>query len=106
MAAVLFRDVAELIAATVTEDKDGYDVAAETRTTVFVDVQSVRREEFYRSLEAGRALKAAFLLRACDYGGQERLEHNGKRYRVVRTYTQDGELLELNCAEEKTDDGE
>lgn len=98
-----YRDVAELVAVTATEDKDGYDTGRETRTEVFVDVRSVRREEFYKSLQAGVELKAAFLLRTCDYDGQPRLVYDGKQYRIIRAYTEDGETLELNCAEYRGD---
>lgn len=100
---MLYRDVVELVAVTTVEDKDGYDQVSETKTEVFADVQSVKREEFYKSMQAGRELVAAFVIRACDYGGQPYLDYCGERYRVVRAYTKDGELLELNCAEHKGD---
>lgn len=38
-------------------------------------------------------------LRAADYGGQERLVWNGKRYKVERAYTEAREMYELNCSE-------
>lgn len=98
---MLYRDVAQLIAITTTEDRDGYDVETETRTEVFVDVQSVKREEFYKSLRAGVELTAAFLVQVCDYDGQQRLEYAGKQYTIVRAYSSDGETLELNCTERK-----
>lgn len=98
---MLFRDVADLIAVERGEDADGYDVETETRTEVFVDVRSVKRSEFYRSLQAGRKLDIAFLLRACDYDGQERVGYGGKVYRVVRDYSEDGETVELNCSEDR-----
>lgn len=94
-----YRDVAELIAIERAQNENGYQVETETRTEVFVDVRSIKRSEFYQSLQAGRALSLAFLVRACDYAGQERLAYDGREYRVVRTYTKDGELLELNCEE-------
>ena len=45
----------------------------------------------------------AFDLRACDYSGQKRIEYDGTQYRIVRVYTPDGEMLELNCSEYKGD---
>ena len=100
---MLYRDVAQLISVTATEDSEGYDVVSEARTEVFVDVKSVRREEFYRSRQAGIDLTIAFDVRACDYDGQPRIEYNGKQYRIRRTYTRDGEMLELNCSDHKGD---
>lgn len=84
---MLFRDVANLIAVASAEDSDGYDTTIETRTEVFVDVKSVTREEFYRSMQAGKELVIAFDIRACDYDGQSRIEHSGKQYKIVRAYT-------------------
>lgn len=98
---VLYRDVVELISITATEDADGYITEMETRTEVFADAQSVKREEFYKGLQAGVELNTTFIIRACDFDSQKHLEFDGKRYTIVRTYTKDGEMLELNCSEEK-----
>lgn len=95
---MLFRDTARLITAEAEEDAEGYETVCESASEVFVDVKSVRREEFYRSMQAGVELTIAFDMRACDYGGQSRVEYDGKQYRVVRTFSPDGEMLELNCA--------
>lgn len=101
---MLYRDVAELISASSTEDSAGYeDSILETRTEVFVNVKSVRRDEFYKSMQSGTELVIAFDLRACDYSGQKRIEYDGTQYRIVRVYTPDGEMLELNCSEYKGD---
>ena len=98
-----FRDVAELITVTTTEDKDGYDTSIESFVEVFVDVKSVTREEFYRSMQAGKELVRSFDIRACDYDGQPRIKYDGKQYKIVRAYTKDGEIMELNCSEYKGD---
>ncbi len=100
---MMFRDVAKLVAVTSTEDQDGYDTASEVYTDVFVDVKSVTREEFYRSMQAGRELAIAFDIRACDYDGQPRIEYDGKQYKIERSYTKDGEVTELNCSVYKGD---
>ena len=101
---MLYRVLAELIEVNAAEDSDGYEGAmTETRTEVFVDVKSVRRAEFYKSMQAGMELVIAFDLRVCDYSGQKRIEHGGKQYRIVRAYTKDGEMMELNCSEYKGD---
>lgn len=101
MAAVRFRETVTLIATEEGTDKDGYSQPIETETEVYADVQSVKRSEFYIGRQAGLALAAAFLVRTCDYDGQPLVEYDGKRYRVERTYTKDGELVELNCSEER-----
>lgn len=101
MTRVRFRDEITLIEVGRTQGENGYPVEMERRREVFADVQSVKRGEFYKSLQAGLELSAAFLLRACDYGGQVRVDYDGKRYKVERAYTKDGELVELNCSEYK-----
>lgn len=98
---MLYRDVAQLIDTKTVTDPDGYRQETETRTEVYVDVQSVKRGEFYSGRQAGVELVISFMVRVCDFGGQRLIEYDGKRYRVVRAYTKDGELLELNCSEEK-----
>ena len=53
---MLYRDVAELISVSSTEDSAGYeDSILETRTEVFVNVKSVRRDEFYKACSPGRS---------------------------------------------------
>lgn len=96
-----FRDEIALIEVGRTQGENGYPVETECRKEVFADVRSVKRSEFYKSLQAGLELSAAFLLRICDYEGQTRIEYEGKRYDVERVYTGDGELVELNCSEYK-----
>lgn len=95
---MLYRDTARLISTQAAEDAEGYETVRESAAEVFVDVKSVRREEFYRSMQAGVELTIAFDVRCCDYGGQTRVEYDGKQYRVVRAYSPDGEKMELNCA--------
>lgn len=94
-----FRDVIALVDVCSTPDADGYKTPQETKTEVFADLQSVRRAEFYDSLRAGVKMAEAFVVRAFDYSGQAYVEHDGKRYKVERTYTKDGEFVELNCSE-------
>lgn len=96
---MLFKDVAKLITITRTRDSDGYPVDQEATTEVYVNVKSVKRSEFYASLQAGINTTKAFVMRSCDYDGQTIIEYEGKRYSVVRTYSEDGELIELNCSD-------
>lgn len=98
---MLFRDTAFLVAIETTQGPNGYPVEIESRSEVYVDLRSVKRSEFYASLQTGQELSVAFVMRVCDYAGQRRIEHDGKQYTVIRSYTDDGELLELNCAEYK-----
>lgn len=95
-----WRDKATLVAITKEPDDDGYKTEQETRTEIFVDTQSVKRSEFYAARQSGIKIDLVFLVRAADYNAEERVEYNGKPYKVVRAYTKAGEIYELNCSEE------
>lgn len=101
---MLWRDVATLVEVKTTQDGDGYKTEATTRREVFVDVQSVKRSEFYAARQTGTAIAIVFLVRAADYDGETRIEYKPSGaddvtvYSVVRSYTKAGEILELNCS--------
>lgn len=95
----MFRDVAKLIAVVKTQDPDGYPVEAEAKTDTYVNVKSATRAEFYTALQAGLTISKVFEMRACDYADQKRIEYDGRVYNIIRTYTKDGEVLELNCSD-------
>lgn len=82
-------------------DANGYERHEEVRTDVFADVRNVRRTEFYEAMRAGLQASKAITIRECDYAEQKEIEHEGKRYAIVRTYSTDGEWLEITCAEKK-----
>jgi hypothetical protein len=94
-------DTISLVNVVKTTDADGYDTTTETLTEVKCDSgNGVTRSEFYEAMKAGIKLTAAFEMWACDYGGQEYIEHNGKRYKVERAYPLGDGAVQLNCSEE------
>lgn len=93
-------DTISLVNVIKTTDADGYDTTNETLTAVKCDSgNGVTRSEFYEAMKAGPKLTAAFEMWACDYGGQEYVEHNGKRYKVERAYPLTDGGIQLNCSE-------
>ena len=94
-----WRDVVTLKAVTEGRDADGYPKEKITETTVFADVSSTKRSEFYAARQAGISLALTVKVRAADYNGQERLSFEGKEYKVERAYTEAREYYELNCSE-------
>lgn len=88
-----WRDVVTLKAVTEGRDADGFPKEAITETTVFADVSSTKRSEFYAARQAGISLALTVKLRAADYDGQERLSYEGKEYKVERAYTEVREYL-------------
>ena len=81
-----WRDVVTLKAVTEGRDADGYPKETITETTVFADVSSTKRSEFYAARQAGISLALTVKVRAADYDGQERLSFEGKEYKVERAY--------------------
>ena len=51
------------------------------------------------SLQSGIRMSAVFEVFAMDYDGQETVEHDGKTYKVQRTYSKGEDRLELHCSE-------
>lgn len=95
----MFKDIASLISVTQTADSDGYKTTTETTVEVFVDVKSAVRSEFYAALKADVTISKVFEMRMCDYDDQKLIEHESKRYNIIRTYSADGEIIELNCSD-------
>ena len=102
MSGMTLSDVISLVDYVATEDADGYETTVEDLTEVKCDSgNGVTRTEFYEAYKAGLELSAAFEMWACDYSGQEEIEHHGKRYKVERTFPLEDGAIQLNCSEIK-----
>lgn len=68
----------------------------EERRTVFAQVKSVGASYKIKALAAGLRPKWRFLLADyLEYRGEERVEYEGKPYRVIDTYRGEDHTLEL-----------
>lgn len=86
-------------------DAYGDAVLVETSREVFAEIASVGLKEFYQAAAVGLQPELRFILQDyLDYEGEQLLEHNGTRYRVLRTY-RTGQRLELTCTREVNTDG-
>ncbi|KLR75274.1 phage head-tail adaptor [Geobacillus sp. T6] len=86
-----------LIAQEFVEDEIGNQIAQETRKTVLCNVKSVSRSEFYSAATAGLKPSIVFVIHGYEYDGEQEVEFEGARYRVIRTYSTDFEEVELTC---------
>lgn len=69
-----------------------FDPPTETRRMVYCQVLSVGRTEYWRAKDNGMHPQYIFRLSdAIEYGGEKIAEYNGKRYRIIRAYVQNGE---------------
>lgn len=85
----------------VTKEKNAYGIESgtESRRDVFVNVQSVTRQEFFDAGQAGLQPQYVFVMFGPDYEGEKIVEYKGKRYSVYRTYARKDDNLELYVEE-------
>lgn len=94
------NDILTLIRQTQTVDEYGDLATAETARQVFCKVGSIGQKEFYQAQAVGLQPEVKFILADhLDYNGEITVEHNGTRYRVLRTYRA-GQELELTAYRE------
>lgn len=88
-------DVIDLI----TEHRSGHGVheaVTDTARTVMCTVESVARNEYYTALNAGIQPEYVFRLAlAEDYQGERTVRFHGLKYRVVRTYRNQEDGIEI-----------
>lgn len=80
-----------------------FDAPTETTTTVFAEIRSVSRREFYEAKNANIDPELVFKLTDyADYNGQKVFVYNNERWRVIRTYT-NGQTLEITAGRATND---
>ena len=81
-------------------DDYGDPTVTETSREVFCRLASIGQKEFYQAHAVGLQPEMKFILADyLDYSGEALVEHEGQRYRVLRTY-RTGLELELVCYRE------
>ena len=94
------NEVISLIQQTHGVDDYGDPVITETTREVFAKLGSIGQKEFYQAHAVGLQPEVKFVLSDyLDFDGEEKVEHNGVRYRVLRTYRK-GQELELTVYRE------
>lgn len=86
-----------LIGQTYTEDEIGNQIPVETETTILCGLKSVTRLEFYNAAANGLKPEIVFVVHGYEYNGEKEITFEGNRYKVIRTYSEDFEELELTC---------
>ena len=87
-------DTIKLISKAYTLDDIGNQVANETETVVFCEVDSISQSEYYNAANTELNPEYKFTVFFGDYSGQNTVEYNGVRYGIYRTYRA-GDSLEL-----------
>lgn len=86
-----------LIGQTWGEDEIGNQVPVETETVILCGLKSVGRSEFYNAAVTGLKPEAVFVIHGYEYSGQQVVKFEGAGYKVIRTYANGFEELELTC---------
>jgi len=99
-----WEDVITLISQAVGEpeiDANGYPILpAERPLTVYCNQRSVGMSEFYQAAQSGYKVDLKVEVRSIDYNRQKLAEFNGKRFRILRTYSiGNGEYTELTLSD-------
>lgn len=94
------NEVLTLIQQTQGVDDYGDPVITETTREVFAKLGSIGQKEFYQAHAVGLQPELKFVLADyLDYEGESLVQHDGQRYRVLRTYRK-GQELELTVYRE------
>lgn len=64
---------------------------------VFANQKSIRQSEFYQAAATPLRPEIMFEIRSEEYNDESKLTYEGKTYDIIRTYSKNGEILELIC---------
>lgn len=95
----MWRDTIDLIPVVV--ERNGYGEEVETDgepRTIFANKKSVRQTEFYQALATGIKPEIVFEVQCIEYNDEPKVRTNGKEYHVIRTFSKNGERIELVCS--------
>lgn len=83
------------------QDEDGFPKEpTETKTTVYCNVESARRTEYYQAMSVGVNAVYTVQMHFFEYNQEKLVDYNGNRYRVARTYfDKKREIIELTLSE-------
>ena len=70
-------------------------ISGETKRTVFCNVKSVTRAEFFDAGRNGLNPQFVFTMFYADYQNEPMVEYNGETYAVYRTYLRRDDTLEV-----------
>lgn len=95
----MWRAVIGLIAVDKVKNEYGERVEVDgVPREVMADEKSVGSREFYQAAAVGMKPEIIFAIRKEEYGGEPKVQHDGVKYHVIRTFSKNGEIIELTCS--------
>jgi SPP1 family predicted phage head-tail adaptor len=92
---MLFSDVINLVKITSAKN-DYFDIVqTETKRQVYANKKSIKMSEFYQAQVVGMKPELVFEIWASEYDGEEYIEFDGVKYKIIRTYMKNVDILEL-----------
>lgn len=83
---------------TITYDDIGNPIESEPiETVIFCEVNSITRSEFYNASIAGLKPSIVFKIHSYEYNDEIKIKFDNKDYKVMRTYSNNTEEIELIC---------
>lgn len=86
-----------LIKETFTQNENGFKVPTEAKNIVLCGIKSIGRTEFYKAATAGLSPAIIFVIHGYEYNGEEKLEFEGNKYKVIRTFATNFEEVEITA---------
>lgn len=81
-------------------DSDGFpETPEESCRTVFCNKKSVGYSEYFKSQQTGKVVEGKYDIHRVDYGGEDTVEVDGKRYFVLKTYDINEDTIELTLTD-------
>lgn len=93
----MWQNELTLIKLTYSFDDIGNQIVEEVKTDIFCNVKSVSKNEFYNAATAGLKPSLVFIVHSYEYDNEEKVEFEGVKYTVIRTYVVNSEEIELTC---------
>ena len=74
-------------------------ISEDVEVTLLCRKKKVTRSEFYQANQAGLRPSLVVEVHSFEYDNQEHATFEGKKYRILKTYPIDSEILELTLSE-------
>lgn len=82
----------------VENNKIGDLIRTPVQRQVFGEKQSVWSKTFFQAVAVGMKPEIVLIIWKFDYQGEEYLEYEGIKYKIIKTYEKKDEKLELTCS--------
>lgn len=92
---MLFSDVINLVKITNSKNEYFDIVQTETKRQVYANKKSIKMSEFYQAQVVGMKPELVFEIWVSEYDGEEYIEFDGVKYKIIRTYLKSIDILEI-----------